>query len=291
MIIVGVIFLLLGLSLAGYVYVAATPQSKSFVQRPVKRTTEEVRSTSVKEEKITKKINKTSFKEKLFKAGIISDVELRKFFFILSFSPAIGFLSFAFFSYLVFGKNFLIPAGILGALLGFLYPHFYLRKRTIQRQDEISYYLPIVIEQIAIGVSSSLDIGPCIQLVIDLADERGTNNVVTEFLKLSVQLSRQGIPFDEALLEVGKLSRNVELKHCFLALGQVYKHGGEISKQLMEIAKSVTHQRQVKIDEKIKKLPLKGVLVVAMMVFSFLIILVYGLGFTLFKQITTGLGN
>jgi hypothetical protein len=42
--------------------------------------------------------------------------------------------------------------------------------------------LPLVIEQISIGVSSALDIGPCVTYVVEMADERGTHNAITELL-------------------------------------------------------------------------------------------------------------
>lgn len=245
----------------------------------------QTRQTGARQFTAKKKKQPLTFKEKLFRAGIISNIELKKFYIIYTISPLSGFLIMFLLGLYLQGLALANIFGIFGAVLGFLYPFHYLRKRMKQREEEISYYLPVVIEQLAIGVASGLDIGPCIQLVLDLSDERQTNNAVTELLKLAVQISRQGIPFDEALLEIGKLSGNVELKHCFLALGQVYKHGGEISKQLMEIAISVNQQRQIKIDERIKKLPVKGVLIVGLLLAGFMTLILYGLGMTVAAQL------
>jgi pilus assembly protein TadC len=233
----------------------------------------------------TRKKTRISLKERLFRAGIVSDGELKKFYLIKAFSPVVGFLIGFGIPALFFSSGAGVGLGVVLAAMGFVYPSFYLRKREKMQQEEISYYLPITIEQIAIGVSSGLDLGPCIQFLIDLADERKSHNAVSQLLKLAVQMSRQGVPFDEALLELGKASGNADLKHCFLALGQVYKHGGEVSKQLMEIAASVTAQRQIKIDEKIKKIPLKAVLVVGVILFAFILMILVGVGVSLFNQL------
>ncbi|MCS6962271.1 MAG: type II secretion system F family protein [Deltaproteobacteria bacterium] len=288
----GVLLLLLVGLLLAYNYVESKPKTaafnRTFVSKAQPVRTSTPLSSNVK--KTEKKSKKLSHKELLFKAGIVSSAELKKFYLIGVLSPVVGFASLFSFGFYLAGNSVGNIFGILGAILGFLYPRVYLRRKAKERQEEISFYLPIVIEQLAIGVASGLDIGPCIQLVLDLADDRQTNNAVTELLKLAVQMSRQGIPFDEALLEIGKMSGNVELKHAFLALGQVYKHGGEISKQLMEIANSVNHHRQIKIEEKIKKLPIKGVLIVGVLLFGFMTLILFGLAMTVathFKGIMT----
>jgi len=294
MLILGIVCAAVGFGVLIYVLMPESSSSSSSLQ--LKRTTQatfkkesDVKSpqTGAKSAKIfgTRKKTRVSLKERLFRAGIVSDGELKKFYLIKAFSPVVGFLIGFGIPALFQSSGAGVGLGVVLAALGFIYPSFYLRKREKLQQEEISYYLPITIEQIAIGVSSGLDLGPCIQFLIDLADERKSHNAVSQLLKLAVQMSRQGVPFDEALLELGKASGNADLKHCFLALGQVYKHGGEVSKQLMEIAASVTAQRQIKIDEKIKKIPLKAVLVVGVILFAFILMILVGVGMSLFNQL------
>ncbi|HMO02408.1 MAG TPA: type II secretion system F family protein [Oligoflexia bacterium] len=175
--------------------------------------------------------------------------------------------------------------GALAALTGYRLPNLFLDRRISARADEILYYLPLVIEQISIGVSSGLDIGPCIQQVVKMADERDTHNVVTELLKHVEFLVKSGLSLDAALDEVGKRSGNNDLKHAFMALAQVAKHGGEISRQLAELSESVSGRRETNIEGRIKKLELVATGPVALVFAGFLVILLTGFGLQLMKGI------
>jgi pilus assembly protein TadC len=146
------------------------------------------------------------------------------------------------------------------------------------RDEEILFYLPLVIEQIAIGVSSSLDIGPCIQRIVQMADERDTHNPVTELIRFAQFHVKTGVGLEEALVEVGRLSGHIELKHSFLALSQVAKFGGEITKQLQELADAVASQRETKIEAKIKQLELVATAPVGVVFLAFMVTLVTGFG-------------
>lgn len=166
----------------------------------------------------------------------------------------------------------------IGGIIGYIAPSFYLDRVINNRSDEIMYYLPLVIEQLAIGVSSSLDIGPCVQNVVQMADERDTHNVVTELFKHCEQYMKSGVSLQESLVEIGKRSGHNELKHSFMALAQVARHGGEISRQLQELAEAVQKQRETQIEAKIKKLELIATGPVAFVFFGFMIILMAGFG-------------
>src|SRR5690606_32288561 len=132
--------------------------------------------------------------------------------------------------------------------------------------------LPLVIEQVAIGVSSSLDIGPCLSRIVSMADERDSHNIVTELIRHAQFHVKSGVSLEEAINEIGKRSGHTELKHAFMSLAQVAKHGGEITKQLQELADSVASQRETQIEAKIKKLELEATAPVALVFFGFLII-------------------
>lgn len=170
---------------------------------------------------------------------------------------------------------------LLGALVGFQLPYSLLDRKIKNRWEEILYFLPLVIEQMVIGVSSSLDIGPCLQKIVQMADERDSHNVVTELLRYALYYIKSGVSFEDAMVEVGKAAGQTELKHAFLFLAQVAKHGGEITRQLQELAEAVTRQREGYIEEKIKKLELVATAPVTMVFFGFIIILMSGFGMQL----------
>lgn len=174
------------------------------------------------------------------------------------------------------GPSLAIVGAVMGVLVGLQAPLSIVQRKIKARDEDILFYLPLVIEQIAIGVSSSLDIGPCIQRVIQMADERDSHNVVTELLRHAQYYIKSGVGLEDALTEVGKRTGHTELKHAFLALSQVAKHGGEITRQLQELADAVGSQREAKIEGKIKKLELEATFPVTLVFMGFIVILLVG---------------
>ena len=220
--------------------------------------------------------------ELFFHAGIFSDKEKRDFNRLKVIAPfVVSVLLVVGVAYAGMGSDMIAIAVVLGVLLGLQLPKTIISRRIEYRAEEILYYLPLVIEQISIGVSSSLDIGPCLQKVVSMADERDSHNVVTELVKIAHFYVKSGASLEHALSEVGKLSGNSELKHAFMALSQVARHGGEISRQLQELADAVSTQRETKIEAKIKQLELKATAPVAVVFGGFLIILLIGFGLKL----------
>lgn len=224
-----------------------------------------------------------TMEERYYHAGIFSRRERREFerlkWLVPScFGPMMGFMG-----WYITGWNaeFGLYGFLIGALMGLKAPSSILDRKISRRGDDMMYYLPLVIEQIAIGVSSSLDIGPCLQRVVAMADERDSHNVVTEMVKHAQHMIKSGVSLEEALMEVGTKSGNTDLKHAFMALSQVSKHGGEISRQLMELADAVAQRRESKIDEKIKKLELEATGPVALVFLGFIVILMIGFGIQL----------
>ncbi len=225
-----------------------------------------------------------TLEQRFFQAGVFSDEQKRRFKLIRVLGPVLGTIGGSLGIGLLTGDaSFALIGLILGGLIGFQVPISLLDRRVKHRGEEIMYYLPLVIEQIAIGVSSSLDIGPCLQRVVSMADERDSHNVVTELLKITQHYIKTGVPLEDAFTEVGKLSGHTELKHAFMSLAQVAKHGGEISRQLQELADAVSTQRETAIDAKIKKLELAATGPVALVFFGFLIILLIGFGLQVMK--------
>ncbi len=155
--------------------------------------------------------------------------------------------------------------------------------RLIKEVKGCVVYMPIVIEQLVLGVSCSLDIGPCVKWVVAMADERDSHNPVTELLRYAQQHMRSGAAIDEPILEVARLSGHTELTHVFMSLAQVTRHGGEITKQLQELANAVTAQRGARIEGKIKKLELEATGPVSLVFLAFMAVFIVSLGTQLSK--------
>jgi len=215
--------------------------------------------------------------EKFFQAGVFSDQHKAEFNRLRWLLPLFIVPVFAYGSTYT-GNPLLVLAmiGIGGWFSSMFLPDWLLARRTRARAEEIMFYLPLVIEQVAIGVSSSLDVGPCLQRIVSMADERDSHNVVTELIRHAHFYVKSGASLEQALLEVGKLAGHTELKHSFMSLSQVAKHGGEITKQLQELAEAVSNQREARVEEKIKKLELEATLPVALVFCGFLITFLVG---------------
>lgn len=226
--------------------------------------------------RLAKKKTVLTLSDKFFQAGMFSEKDKADFKRLRLICPII-FVPIAAIAAGTLGPEFALLGALMGLGWGLQFPFSILDRRILARQEDIMYYLPLVIEQISIGVSSSLDIGPCLQRVVTMADERDTHNVVTELIRHVQFFIKSGVPLEQALTEVGKASGHTELKHAFMSLSQVARHGGEISKQLQELADAVSRQREAKIEEIIKKLELKATGPVAIVFFGFLIIFLSGL--------------
>jgi Flp pilus assembly protein TadB len=213
----------------------------------------------------------------LFRAGIFSVDGQRRYRIWSTVSPVAGGCFFLALS-CVLGIERCWPLVPLGILVGYQVPRSYLQRRIRRRDDEILFYLPLVIEQVVLGVSSSLDVGPCMKWIVDIADERDSHNPVTELLALAQQHMKLGVAIDEALCEVGKVSGHTELKHVFMSLAYVVRHGGEVTKQLQELANAVASQREVKIEAEIKGLEIKATGPVGMIFATFMGMFLMSLG-------------
>jgi len=231
----------------------------------------------------TKK-KKLTAEDRFFQAGLYSQTSIRKFKTFRLITPIVAVVL-ALIVGVVYtsGTNILI-IGFLGLILGLYLPERKIESLMKARHEDLLYYLPLVIEQISIGVSSALDIGPCISKVLEITEERDKSNPVIELLEQVIKYVKSGISLDEGLTEIGHKSGNNEVKHAFMALSQVVKHGGEISKQLQELALSVSSQRETIVDGQIKRLELSATGPVALVFVAFIVVLLISFGL----QITNG---
>lgn len=219
-----------------------------------------------------------------FRAGIFEEGSRKKISLLSKMSVILCPLAAFCFTYTFDG---ILPfvATAIGAGIGVQIPRSYLRRAIQARDEEIMFYLPLVIEQLVIGVSSSLDVGPCIRWIVQMADERDSHNAVTQLLRYAQQYMKAGASMEDALLLVARLSGHTELKHVFMSLSQVSKHGGEITKQLQELANAVASQREARIEGKIKKLELEATGPVGLVFVAFMATFLSSLAL----QITTAL--
>jgi len=222
-------------------------------------TINQVKKISKKSKKKKKKKNENDLSVRLFKAGYFTASDRDWFLKFRIKAFVICIVAFPLIAYYATANMKLsILCIAIGGLGGFVVPSFWLDKEIKRREDDVMYFLPLVIEQVSIGVSSSLDVGPCLTNIVEMAEERDSHNAVTEMIAHTSKLMRSGLSLEDALVEVADANGSMEVKHAFMFLAQCSKHGGEVSKQLQELADSVMMQRQVQVEAKITQLPVKA---------------------------------
>jgi len=196
---------------------------------------------------------------KLFRAGFYTSADKKRFKIFQVTSMIIAPIVCTAFLYGMTKNPTMLFVGLgFGLGIGAILPGAWLDRQIARRQEEVMYFLPLVIEQVSIGVSSALDVGPCIAQIVSMADERDSHNPITEMFIHVEKLIRSGLNLEDALVEVGDITGLPDVKHGFMFLAQCAKHGGEVSRQLQELADAVMVQRQVQVEAKIASLPVKA---------------------------------
>ena len=225
-----------------------------------------------------KKDDAIDIDSKLFKAGFFTAEDKKNFarFRVVCFIVCLIGIPFAFYTAT---NNVVLSTvcAVLGAFIGYVLPISRLERAIVAREDETLRFLPLVVEQVAIGVSSALDIGPCLSHITHMATVRDSHNPVTEMFVHVEKLIKSGLNLEDALTEVAEVNGISDIKHAFMFLGQCAKHGGEISRQLQELADSIMVQRQMAVEAKITALPVKATGPLAMVFAGFFALLFSGL--------------
>ncbi|MBL7661545.1 type II secretion system F family protein [bacterium] len=215
---------------------------------------------------------------KLFKAGYYTPEDKRKFHLLRIISPIVFPIVTTGIMAAIGGNALMTSMGLLlGLFCGYILPLSMLDRKIRLRAEDVMYYLPLTIEQVSIGVSSSLDIGPCIAHILQMARERNSYNPVIEMFIHVEKLIRSGLNLEDALKEVSEIYGQNELKHAFMFLGQCARHGGEVSRQLQELADAVMVQREVQVEGRITALPVKATLPLVTVFAGFFAMLFAGL--------------
>ncbi len=215
---------------------------------------------------------------KLFRAGLFTEADKLRFQRLRIISSIVGLIAMPIGIYWITANPLLtLCALILGGFIGWSFPITRLERAINERKEETLRFLPLAIEQVAIGVSSALDIGPCLSHITHMATLRDSHNPVTEMFVHVEKLIKSGLSLDDALMEVAEVNGISDIKHAFMFLAQCAKHGGEISKQLQELADAVMVQRQNAIEAKITALPVKATGPLAMVFAGFFAMLFAGL--------------
>ena len=137
------------------------------------------------------------------------------------------------------------------------------RRRTSTRarrlQQQISFFLPVVMERVVMGVQAGLDIVPALKAAAQ-HDSTQPLDPVSAMIQNALRLAENGIPLDQVLKSISSPVDSSALRHAFLHLGLAYRDGGELSAPLRELSDATQLHYQESVEEEIAKLPARATL-------------------------------
>ncbi|HMO01610.1 MAG TPA: type II secretion system F family protein [Oligoflexia bacterium] len=133
-----------------------------------------------------------------------------------------------------------------------------------KQMEEITIYLPIIMERLVVAIQAGLDILPAIKKVIEFSkyDGKGarSTDLVTQLLERVLFLTEQGVSFEDSLKAVSAKVNHSGIKHAFLHLAIAYRDGGELLGPLRELSDSTQQMFQESVEEEIAKFPVKAIM-------------------------------
>lgn len=163
---------------------------------------------------------------------------------------------------LFFLTNITTPALII-SLICFLGLGVIIIKRLEHRdvnqvEQQVNYFLPVVMERLVMCVQAGLDIVPAIKLVVSLGEGAGKRDAVTELLSRVYQMTESGYTLSDALHEVSDQAEYPAVRHAFVHLGLASMEGGELTGPLRELGDATQLYYQDSVETELAQLPVKA---------------------------------
>lgn len=173
--------------------------------------------------------------------------------------PLIGYLGF----------SITRPLALLGlALAGFFSVDYYLKMKTAGRQKVIQKALPGIIDLLALGLESGMDLMAIMERVL----EKMKRNALWEELKILIQEIRLGTSRQQAFAHLAHRVDLPDVNSLVSMIKQAEELGSSLAMVLRNYAEDMRVRRIQKAEEAAGKLPVK--LLFPMMVFFFPIVFV-----------------
>lgn len=162
----------------------------------------------------------------------------------------------------------LVMVGIGAWSIGYMVAQRMRARIAEQAIERLEFYLPIVMERVAMAVQAGLDIIAAINVVVQHGQRAASVVVpgakspvvdpVTRLLNRALVLTEGGLSFEQSLNEVARYINSIVLRHAFIYLAYSYKQGGELAGPLRELSDSTQLYFQETIEERVAKLPVKA---------------------------------
>lgn len=184
----------------------------------------------------------------------------------------LALLLFGIFSIMHAGLLWRLEMGLVGFLIGYLFPDAWLKARVKQRQKEIENTLPDVLDLLTVSVEAGLGFDAALLKVV----EKQKGVLAEEFLRV-LQEIKMGRPRRDALRDLARRNNTVEdLSNMVASLVQADQLGISIGGVLRNQSKQIRQKHRQRAEEKAQKAPVKMMIPLVFFVFPSIFIVVLG---------------
>ncbi|GAW31846.1 type II secretion system F family protein [Carboxydocella sp. JDF658] len=215
---------------------------------------------------------KLDLQKKLLMAGNPWDLTAGEYL-ALQYAMMIGLALVCFFLALPSGASplVLVLALLLGAILGYLLPNYYLGVLATRRQEEIQDTLPDILDLLTVSVEAGLGFDAALVKVV----EKSKGVLAEEFSRL-LQEIKMGKPRRDALRDLGLRSGNEDLQTLVGAIIQADQLGVSIGNVLRLQSAEMRGKRKQRAEEKAMKAPVKMLIPMVLFIFPTLFVVLLG---------------
>ncbi|TGE32435.1 type II secretion system F family protein [Desulfosporosinus sp. Sb-LF] len=165
-----------------------------------------------------------------------------------------------------------IEMGIIGFLIGYMFPNSWLKAKAKQRQMEIQRTLPDVLDLLTVSVEAGLGFDAALLKVV----EKQKGVLAEEFLRM-LQEIKMGRPRREALRDLARRNKPAEdFSNVIASLVQADQLGISIGSVLRNQAIQIRQKQRQRAEEKAQKAPVKMMIPLVFFVFPSIFIIVLG---------------
>ena len=160
------------------------------------------------------------------------------------------------------------------AIGGFLLPSYWLLRRVRNRQRQIFYDLPDVLDLMTVCVQAGLSIDAA--MIKICSDPHFQKSPLVSEMKVALQETRAGKPRTDALRDMGERSKVDDLKALSAMLVQTERLGTSLAQALLVHADSLRTMRRQKAEEAAAKIAIKLLFPLAFFIFPALLVVILG---------------
>ena len=167
-----------------------------------------------------------------------------------------------------------VLVAVWGALMGYVLPTFFVRRRIAKRQKEMQKALPDALDLLVVCVEAGLGLNQALVRVSQEIDR--VSSVLSEQLALVNLEIRAGTPRDDAFRNLGDRTGLQDIKSLMAMLIQTDRFGTSVAQALRTHADTMRTKRRQRAEEAAAKTTIKLVFPLVLLIFPALYVIILG---------------